>query len=65
MINVARQVINNIPSVPKTNKKQEAGAGLLQRTQTKKQENNPTILEERIVDTLPSDVEWEKTEDEK
>ncbi len=35
------------------------------KSQTKKQENNPTILEERIVDTLPSDVEWEKTEDEK
>jgi len=42
MINVARQVINNIPSVPKTNKKQEAGSGLLQRTQTKKQDNDTT-----------------------
>ena len=42
MINVARQVINNIPSVPKTNKKQEAGAGLLQSTQTKKQESDTT-----------------------
>jgi len=40
MINVARQVINNVPPVPKTNKKQEAG--LLQRTQTKKQDRETT-----------------------
>jgi hypothetical protein len=42
MINVARQVINNVPPVPKTNKKQEAGSGLLQRTQTKKQDSDTT-----------------------
>ena len=40
MINVARQVINNVPSVPKTGKKQETG--LLQRTQTRKQESDTT-----------------------
>lgn len=40
MINVARQVINNVPPIPKINKKQEAG--LLQRTQTKKQDSDTT-----------------------
>tara|TARA_Y100000361_G_scaffold150467_2_gene166190 strand:- start:1016 stop:1207 length:192 start_codon:yes stop_codon:yes gene_type:complete len=40
MINVARQVINNVPSVPKTDKKQETG--LLQRTQARKQESDTT-----------------------
>ncbi len=40
MINVARQVINNVPSVPKTDKKLETG--LLQRTQTRKQESDTT-----------------------
>lgn len=40
MINVARQVINNVPSVSKTDKKQETG--LLQRTQTRKQESDTT-----------------------